>query len=119
MTQNEIQLFLNDFKTKMEFMDIVFLDKRAKNAQALALLEIAPIKRIQIIRELTVEDYSEGPIEEIVFMGSPLWVFGKHIKSQEIYIKISMGMPNRQTLCVSFHIAEFPMNYPFKNQSKS
>lgn len=114
MTENEVQLFLNDFKVKMQVMDIVFLDERAKNAKTLALLEITPAQRKQIIQTLSVEDYSEGPIDEVVFMGSPLWVFGKYIKSQETYIKISMGMPNRQTLCVSFHIAEFPMNYPFK-----
>ncbi len=115
MTKNEVEQFLNDFKTKMGFMDILFLDDRAKNAKTLAILEIAPSKRKQIIEELTAEDYAEGPIDEVVFMGSPLWVFGKYIKSYEVYIKISMGMPNRQTLCVSFHVAEFSMQYPFKN----
>lgn len=115
MTESEVQLFLKDFKVKMQVMDIVFLDERAKNAKTLALLEISPAKRKQIIRELEVQDYAEGSIEEVIFLGSPLWVFGKYIKSQEVYIKISMGMPNRQTLCVSFHIAEYPMKYPFKS----
>lgn len=115
MTENEVQLFLKDFKIKMQIMDIVFLDQRAKNAKTLAFLEISPAKRKQIIQELEMQDYAEGPIEEVVFLGSPLWVFGKYIKSQEVYIKISMGMPNRQTLCVSFHIAEHPMKYPFKS----
>lgn len=114
MTRNEVQLFLDEFKIKMGFMDIVFLNTRVKNAQTLALLEISVSKQKQIIEQLVIDDYSDGPIEDNNFIGSPLWVFGKLVKNYELYIKISMGFPNRNTLCISFHIAEFPMNYPFK-----
>jgi hypothetical protein len=114
MTEYEVELFLNDFKTKMQFMDIVFLNDRGKNAKTLAILEIPVTKQKQIIEELEVKDYSEGPIEDTNFVGSPLWVFGKIVKGHEVYIKISMGMPNRSTLCISFHISEFPINYPLK-----
>jgi hypothetical protein len=114
MTEYYVELFLNDFKVKMQFMDIVFLNDRVKNAQTLAILEIPVMKQKQIIEELNVKDYSEGPIEDTNFVGSPLWVFGKYIKGHELYIKISMGMPNRNTLCISFHISEFPINYPLK-----
>lgn len=114
MTNKEdIEQFLQDFKTKMDFWDIVFMDNRSKNTQTLADLEITPIKRKAIIKELVLEDYSEGPIEDVVFMGSPMWVFGKEVKSKEIYIKISMGFAGRQTLCISFHVSEYPMQYPF------
>jgi hypothetical protein len=114
MTEYDVELFLNDFKVKMQFMDIVFLNDRAKNIKTLAMLEISVIKQKQIVEELEVKDYSEGPIEDTNFVGSPLWVFGKTVKGHEIYIKISMGMPNRSTLCISFHISEFPINYPLK-----
>jgi hypothetical protein len=46
-----------------------------------------------------------------------MWVFGKMVKKKEIYIKITIGMVNNQTICISFHIAEFDMNYPFKDKS--
>jgi hypothetical protein len=114
MTEYEVELFLNDFKTKMQFMDIVFLNDRGKNAKTLAILEIPVTKQKQIVEELEVKNYSEGPIEDTNFVGSPLWVFGKIVKGHELYIKISMGMPNRSTLCISFHISEFPINYPLK-----
>ena len=114
MTEYDVELFLNDFKIKMQFMDIIFLNDRAKNAKTLAILDIAIIKQKQIVEELDVKDYSEGPIEDTNFVGSPLWVFGKIVKGYELYIKISMGMPNRSTLCISFHISEFPINYPLK-----
>ena len=35
-----------------------------------------------------------------------LWVFGKDVNGQEVYIKICYGLPNRSTIFVSFHIAE-------------
>ena len=38
----------------------------------------------------------------------------KDINGQEVYIKIAYGMPNSHAICISFHIAEFPMNYPYK-----
>lgn len=114
MTEYDIELFLNDFKLKMQFMDIIFMNNRAKNAKTLAILEIPITKQKQIIEELEVKDYSQGPIEDTNFVGSPLWVFGKHLKGHELYIKISMGMPNRSTLCISFHNSEFPINYPLK-----
>ena len=114
MTEYDVELFLNDFKLKMGFMDIVFLNDRGKNAKTLAILEIPVTKQKQIVKELDVKDYSEGPIEDTNFVGSPLWIFGKIVKGHELYIKISMGMPNRSTLCISFHISEFPINYPLK-----
>ena len=120
MTSREaVSSFLNDFKIKMDIWDIIFLENRLKNVQTLADLEISSNKRKAIIKDLTLQDFSEGPIEEVVFMavrcfGSPMWVFGKEIKSTEVYIKISMGFADKQTLCISFHIAEFPMTYPFK-----
>jgi hypothetical protein len=42
-----------------------------------------------------------------------MWVFGKDVKGQEVYIKITLGKGS-SALCISFHIAEHPMNYPFK-----
>ena len=80
MTEYDVELFLNDFKVKMQFMGVFFLDDRLKNSKTLTILEIVPAKRKQILQDLTVEDYSEGPIEDTNFVGSPLWVFGKHLK---------------------------------------
>ena len=44
-----------------------------------------------------------------------MWVFGKEVKNREVYIKISMGKANEETICISFHIAEHQIMYPFKN----
>ena len=113
-TKQEVESFLNDFKTKMRIFQIVFLDDRGKNAQALLDMEISPIKRIEIIEKLTVEDYNHGPLEEMMPGILPMWVFGKEVRKTEVYIKISMGATNSQTICISFHPSEHPMKYPFK-----
>jgi hypothetical protein len=45
-----------------------------------------------------------------------MWVFGKNVKGQEVYIKITLGFPISTTICISFHFAEYPMRYPLKTQ---
>ena len=46
-----------------------------------------------------------------------MWVFGKEIKDEKVYIKISVGRPGLSVICISFHIAEFEMDYPFKTEN--
>lgn len=113
-TKDEVSSFLSAFHVKLKCFDIVFRDNRGKNMQALLDLEITPNKRKEIIAGLNTEDYSEGPNADDLYHISDMWVFGKSEKGQEIYIKISMGAPNSSTICISFHIAERPMSYPYK-----
>jgi len=112
--KEEANRFLKEFKQKLAIWDVVFLNNRNKNIQALADLDINPAKRIEVLNNLTVDDFSEGPFEELIFGGSEMWVFGKQINGIEVYIKISMGRPNKATLCISFHLSEYKMNYPYK-----
>ena len=109
-TQEQVKLFLSEFKTKMKIWDVIFRDDRGKNLQTLLELEIRPIDRKTSLEKLKLE----GPINEILYGGSDMWVFGIVLKNKEIYIKISMGFVGTSTICISFHIAEHPMNYPFK-----
>lgn len=113
-TKNEVERFLDEFKTKMSYSNIIFWDYRGKNAQALLDLEILPIKRNEILKKLVVEDYSQGPLEEQMYGNLPMWVFGKEVKGTEVYIKITMGVANSNSICISFHPAEHPMKYPYK-----
>jgi len=116
-TPHSVNQFLNDFKIKMKVFDIYFRDERGKNTQALLDLEITPIKRKEIIANLESIDYSQGPVDDQLYGNGSLWVFGKLVKEQEVYIKICMGRKNNRTICVSFHIAERKMTYPFKTKN--
>ncbi len=110
----EVERFLNEFQQKVKVFDIIFMDDREKNIQALRDLNITRAVRMEIVKTITVEDYSEGPIKNLLNRLGDLWVFGKDVNGQEVYIKICYGLPNRSTICVSFHIAEHPMDYPYK-----
>ncbi len=114
-SKQEVEKFLKELKVKMEVFGILFLDERGKNQQALHDLEISPAKRKEIITNLRTDDFSEGPLEEKMRGILPMWVFGKEVKQKEVYIKISMGLENNSAVCISFHVAEHPMNYPYKN----
>ena len=101
-------------KEKIKVFDIVFRDDRGKNLQTLATLEINTTVRKQVIMNIEPEDYVEGPIVDTLNKMGEMWVFGKNVKNQEVYIKISIGYQNSQTICISFHLAEHPLIYPFK-----
>ena len=116
-TREEVEKFLNSFHTKLKIFRIIFRDDRGKNAQALAELEITPVYRESVIKEIGVEDYSEGPIVDTLNKLGDMWVFGKDVKKQEVYIKISLGQPGTSTICISFHKAEHPMKYPLKEKA--
>ena len=114
-TKEQVEDFLKRLKEKIKVFDIIFRDDRGKNLQTLATLEITPTYRKQVILNIETEDYSEGPIVDTLNKMGEMWVFGKDVKGHEVYIKITLGQPNNSTICISFHIAEHPMTYPFKN----
>ena len=115
VTKQQVEDFLKRLKEKIKVFDIIFRDDRGKNLQTLATLEITPTYRKKVILNIEPEDYSEGPIVDTLNKMGEMWVFGKDVKGHEVYIKITMGLPNSSTICISFHIAEHKMNYPFKN----
>jgi hypothetical protein len=111
---HEVEKFLSCFKEKMEIWGILYRDDRGKNAQALLDLEISANYRTSVLRQLKVEDYSEGPVPDTLYKGSDMWVFGKIIRDKEVYIKISLGLENAEVIVMSFHIADHPIKYPLK-----
>ena len=112
--ESEVATFLNDFKEKMKFWDVLFRDDRGKNTQALVDLEIRPIERKAILNAIETRDYSEGPLEEKMYGGADMWVFGKIVKQKEVYIKITIGPMGSSVIYISFHLAQHKMNYPLK-----
>jgi hypothetical protein len=103
---------LADFKAKLDVYDVVYVH-REKNLQALADLDIRPFERTAYLQSLAVEHYYRGPHPDQAGI-SDLWEFGVQVKGREVYIKIQLGLPSRSTICISFHLAEFPMIYPYK-----
>jgi hypothetical protein len=110
----EIISFLEEFHIKMKIWSILYRDDRGKNTQALADLELRPMDRTKILENLKTTDYCEGPLKETMYGGIDMWVFGREVKGQEVYIKITMGSSGNSVICISFHIADRKLTYPFK-----
>ena len=105
---------MNQFHTKMNIYGILYRDDRGKNQKTLEELEIVPSYRKVVIESLSVEDYIQGPVVDTLNYLGEMWVFGKDVKGREVYIKIMLGGVNCQTICISFHLAEHPLQYAFK-----
>lgn len=115
-TEQEVRMFLSEFKAKLEVFSVIFRDDRTvkKNTATLLALDLLPAERKEILKKLAVEDYYQGPTDDLLYKMSPMWVFGKLVKGKEMYIKITIGLENLPVICISFHEAEFAMTYPFK-----
>jgi hypothetical protein len=114
ITKDQVELFLKEFHTKMKVYGLLFRDDRDKNQKALEELEIVPSFRKIIIEKLKATDYVQGPVVDALNHLGEMWVFGKDVKGREVYIKIMIIDATSRTICISFHIAEHPLIYPFK-----
>jgi hypothetical protein len=113
-TKADVEIFLTGFKEKLKVFDIIY-EERTKNKQALLDLEITPSQRTGYIKGLKAEDYFKGPTKDTNDITNPdYWKFGKSINNKEVYIKIHFGKTNKPVICISFHVAEWPITYKFK-----
>jgi hypothetical protein len=111
----EVEQFLAEFYTKYSIFSIALPARtNPKNTETLLRLDITITKLKEIIESLQVSDYVGGPMDDTLYGIAKIWVFGRTYKSCELYIKISLGRPNSSVLCISFHIAQHPLIYPFK-----
>lgn len=114
----EVELFLKQLKEKLQFNAVgVVYRPRKENMETLALLDIVPAMRDEIIVALTAENYMSGPKNDTYDPTRPhYYEFGIIIKGIEVYIKISIGLPNKAIDCMSFHKVAYPIKYPLKKQ---
>jgi hypothetical protein len=90
---------------------------RKENKECLLQLGFRYLDIQETLLDLSVEDYCEGPYKDRDQAGE-LWVFGKVIESNVVYIKLKLASfgPLRIVRIVSFHLAEHTLEYPFKER---
>lgn len=113
-TKDEVTSFLTQFHTKAKIFGILYFGGREKNMNTLTELGITAKYRDEIVKQISVNDYYKGPKTNTMNNLGDMWMFGKTINKKEVYIKITLGQTNSQAVCISFHIAEHPINYPYK-----
>ena len=111
--KEEVQRFLDDFKQKAKIYDIVYYP-RSTNTDTLLALGITPVMRTAFLMNLTVKDYYKGPTKDSDPKRADFFEFGITIQGQEIYIKLSLGSFDKDPHCMSFHLAQHPMEHPLK-----
>ena len=112
-TRQEVERFLEEIKVKVStgVLTLLYLNNREKNARTLLELEMPPNNRTDIIMKLKPEDFYR--VEEGKYLEQyDMYSFGKTVKGMEVYIKISITEEN--VVCISFHEAEYPIDYAFK-----
>ena len=111
--EDQVKKFLLEFKG-IAIKDGVDTIPRKDTRATLQYLGLTYKNLQEILLSLSVEDYCEGPLEDHSKPGE-LWVFGKEVKGQEVYIKLKVADVSgvRIAKCISFHIPVHPMEYPF------
>ena len=101
--------------------DFRLLDERDKNYNFILQNNYYYEQVPDVLRKLTVNDYSDYIIDYNDDGSSPyLMVFGTDINNKEIYIKFKIIYSFRnKILCISFHEAEYKMNYPFREEAET
>jgi len=112
--ETDVLAFLAEFKKLIYSRRFILIGNREINSDTLIILGITESQRHDYIANLTKSDYCEGPNPDDTGDGD-VWIFGKEISSKEIYIKLKIKLQpdGKQALCISFHIAKWPLNYKF------
>ena len=124
-TLEEIEAFLNEFKTKSKIFGIDYDRHKEENFQTLLDLEMPPDERTTYLYNLEPTDYYQGPGKnDYDDQEGDVWMFGIGIKKKRgkkkkipIYIKIYITKVNgAHNFCISFHKAKFDMVFPYKQE---
>jgi hypothetical protein len=96
------------------------LSDRPENDSCLLDLSLTRGNVTDEIMDLSVLDYVSGPDPDRK-RGGVFWIFGKTIQGREVYVKLKLIESEEADipLCVSFHLARSPMEYPFKSERHS
>lgn len=71
---------------------------------------------VEQLKELTLGEYCETLFDKNDNHPPLLYVFGKQINGQLVYVKLKIKERKKKyVLCVSFHYAEHNMTFPYKN----
>ena len=69
----------------------------------------------EYLKDLSIENYVETCDDERNKNSNSYYVFGKFVNEKEIYIKVKIQSYDKKiVVCMSFHFAEYKLNYPYK-----
>lgn len=115
-TKQDIISFLAEFQTVASATGVILIP-RDKTIQCLMSLGMTKTEALGEIMNLTHQEFSSGPeADSDPAYGGNVWKFGKQIEGNMVYIKLKIDMVagNKVAKCLSFHCAEYPLQFPFR-----
>lgn len=115
MSVQDVRDFLLEFKQVATGASGVDIVPRAETRPALAQLGLTMSNLEELLLGLSVANYCKGPVPDRDRPGN-IWIFGREIEGHEVYIKLKVARVGGRRLakCISFHIAEHPLVYPYR-----
>lgn len=112
--KEEVADFLKGFKDTAVGYGGIFFVRLNEYDLTRQKLEINKLGVEHEIYNLTTNHYSSGPDPDYGEPGE-VWVFGKEIRGREVYIKLKVSAADigKIAKCLSFHIADRPIKYPY------
>ena len=110
-----VRQFLLKFKQIATSGNGIMLVPRKTTRETLIKLGLTKRNLKDILLSLSVADYCKGPEADRDRPGE-MWFFGKELEGSEVYIKLKVvtGNGNDIAKCISFHIAQYPLKFPYK-----
>ena len=107
--------FLLQFKQAVTQGSGVDIVPRQDTLRTMSQLGLTKSNLEELLLSLSVADYCKGPEDDRDRSGH-IWVFGKQVAQQDVYIKLKVFDVKGVSMakCISFHIAEFEMKYPYR-----
>jgi hypothetical protein len=116
VTRDQVALFLTLLR---ECVVCSFrLKRRPENMATLAQLGMTLKDARDRILALTPADYVDGPTPRSENSSQEAWVFGLHIHETDVYVKVSIRIEPARCVCVSFHEAQWPMAFPYREEPR-
>ncbi|MDD2585084.1 MAG: hypothetical protein PHT79_02035 [Syntrophomonadaceae bacterium] len=114
-SQDEVVFYLAKVKRLLADNKYDFVPRKV-NLEALAELGWALDYFFKdYLMQLTLLNYVNGPETDRDDYDEDVWVFGDDIETDQYYIKIKIRTHVKQeVVCISFHKAKFPLNFPWK-----
>ena len=86
-----------------------------RDMENLTYLGISYRTALDIVKNLTYECYVSGPEQDHLYEDQDIFVFGELYEEIELYIKLTFRRQD-DLFIMSFHQAQYKMNYPLKNR---
>ena len=112
-----VRSFLLSVKFAIQRGNWTFSTVRKKNMDTLTTLGMGFHDVKNEILALSVVNYCSGPMKDPE-MGGDVWVFGRKIEEEEIYIKLKLigDYRDQRVAVLSFHPPKRPLAYYFKHK---